>query len=317
MKANIFCVSVLTALLVSSLVSTTHGQSLTSNAVATGAPTNAAGRAIASVSPPPLKLRKQMSGDARMQALEAAGIVPQDAESTDWDIAQRTRWWGKSIDSMRFWSNRAIWLSDDAVLEAHRYGRGYPPIPADASPAWQKVSHSKHIPVFNGFESGDRIDFQRSNVERVYWEWFSQNNPRPPQDIAIEQLQTAEREVHGDPNGTPPSVGRELKAGYPPEAFSEKALFWAYVLNHREQFKPFSDKTNPSNSRAAKTLLGGLKVDKKYICDPLTDQQMQEAYSWRIEYLNRLQKQSSNAVYISAYLKAWSIPTNSLSLQSK
>jgi hypothetical protein len=43
--------------------------------------------------------------------LELYGIVPEDADSFEWSLAEQTRWWGEPLDRKKFWQGKTIWLS--------------------------------------------------------------------------------------------------------------------------------------------------------------------------------------------------------------
>ncbi len=67
--------------------------------------------------------------DYSLFQLEMLGRVPDDANERTWRLCEKTSWWGRRLDSTSFWSNRVVWLSQEAESEAHAHGRGYPPIP--------------------------------------------------------------------------------------------------------------------------------------------------------------------------------------------
>ena len=52
--------------------------------------------------------------EERFRWLEQLGRVPADADSTEWELAQRATWWGKRIDPSQFWSGRTLWCDSSA-----------------------------------------------------------------------------------------------------------------------------------------------------------------------------------------------------------
>ena len=56
--------------------------------------------------------------ERRLEELEKAGKVPTNASPEDWQLAQKTTWWGKPVDPARFWTNKTRWLGPQAMHDA-------------------------------------------------------------------------------------------------------------------------------------------------------------------------------------------------------
>ncbi len=50
-----------------------------------------------------------------------------------------------------------------------------------------------------------------------------------------------------------------------------------------------------------------LSMDREFITDPLTDEQIKTANGWKYAYLQRLRRENVDESYIKAYLKAWNL----------
>jgi hypothetical protein len=48
-------------------------------------------------------------------------------------------------------------------------------------------------------------------------------------------------------------------------------------------------------------------VDRSFIVDELTSQQLQTANAWKIAYLRRLRREGVDEIYLNAYVRAWSL----------
>jgi len=156
---------------------------------------------------------------------ESYGEIPAYASKNgpEWQYAQYTSWWGKRLDPEEFWKGRTIWLDASATDAARRHGRDYPPIPSTTNNAWlAPFSDKDEGSTSGGPDSGPFITFYGSYRERVYWDKFWRTHPKPPEDLAREQSQTAED--LDIPNVLSIDRSREIEAGYPPEAFTDDAL---------------------------------------------------------------------------------------------
>lgn len=281
-----------------------------------GAPVSTNGAFI-----PNLKERKLMSSTDRLRWLEQNGEVPEDADQTDWKLASKTTWWGKPLDANTFWKGKVLWLNRDALSAAGRRGRGYPPMPySDPTIPQYKDSTEVHAGD-SGFDAGSGVQLHYTSYERAFWDKFGKTHPKPPEDISAQQTIAIMQAVPHSPSGqsnenntelaktlrTPPAI-----LGYPEEAFSADALFWTYVLQQRAEYAEYTNSSAPSAQLQASILLGRLRVDPVYITQPLSRDQIAAANSWKIAYLQRLQRQNTDQSYINAYLKAWNLPASAL-----
>ena len=272
--------------------------------------------------------RRKIVMDDRLTVLEGLGEVPSDANLDDWHIAERTSWWGKRIDPQKFWKNRIVWLDSSATLAARRRGRLYPPIPFEAFglPEYPSDEGSDHASL--AWE-GSEPHFHVNSLERAYWEEFAKTHPRPPEDLETKQLEVSETllkmqkyaETHvglaGISNQTMDDSRtmvktRVLNRGYPPEALSDDALFWSYVLAKRKDYQDLLNAGQPPTGIAVQNLLKHLAVETTLVTAPPNEQALQSANAWKVAYLQRLQNENTNESYISAYLKAWSLSSTSV-----
>lgn len=270
-----------------------------------------------------LAQRRMMEPGERLQLIEKLGEVPEDADETDWELAQQTSWWGKPLSAEEFWRARPVWLGDDEFADARRRGRGYPPLPYD-DPRFSKFENRDIRPTGSSVEGPVR-DFRYTAREDIFWSEFVKSNPHPPQVLKRTQEQLAEnifRSRHllqkaGNPAGTTEerlAKGDEVfrrraeESGSPPEALAEEALFWAYVLAKRQQYETARARAanNPDN-KYSDQILAKSGVDPKFITEPLTDEQLKAANAWKILYLQRLRRDKTDESYIQAYLNAWNL----------
>jgi hypothetical protein len=243
---------------------------------------------------------------------EKAGQVPEgDRDNGDWQLAQKTTWWGKPLDPKEFWKGRIVWNDRKTVLDAERYGRLYPPMPYEDT-------NLPPYPNDDGIHGGGwapdsaNIFYAYSSKERGFWDRFDRTHPRPPDQIDLEQQQIADglrgRDIAFVRN-------RPLADNYPPEAFTTSALFWAYVQDKRAEYQKMLAECggNTNNVRFQSSLAdlqGDLGVDPKYLTESLTPDQIQAANAWKVTYLQRLQTQNVDPSYINAYLQAWNLSSN-------
>ena len=274
----------------------------------------------------PLAKRSQLTNEERLRWLEQNGEVPTDAEIADWQLAQKTSWWGKPLDPEEFWKGKVRWRDHISEAAAKRHGRLWPPMPyPDPSlPSYHDNTH----PVDAGSAEGPDIHYTSSAIGEAFWTKAATTLPQPPEQVEDEQFQAAQRilerkylEQHGSPIPLTPRELAEhlealknqaLSAGCPKEALSDDALFWAYVMNQRKQYEEFHNSGKTMNEHL---LLTDLKVDPKLITEPLTREQLQAANSWKIAYLRRLQQEKVDASYMNAYLHAWNLSSRILSAQ--
>jgi len=98
--------------------------------------------------------------------------------------------------------------------------------------------------------------------------------------------------------------------GYPSEALSDDALFWTYVQTKRDEYEnKFADNTG-ATVRSVSNFFHHVYVDRKYITDPLSAEDIQAANAWKIAYLRRLRQEKADESYINAYMQAWNLSSN-------
>jgi hypothetical protein len=265
-----------------------------------------------------------MSEDERFKYLERLHYVPQFAEMPrDWLLAQKTTWWGNPIDPQEFWKDRVLWIDRSAESAAQSRGRAFPPMPYD-DPSLPKYSGDKEVNPTQGSLEGPNLHFHWTSKESAFWTKFIFSHPRPPEDIQTEQQRVAAQilgqrfdfDHRGNPARTNPKwlqdgekfqVDRAIAAGYPTEAFTDGALFWAYVAKAREGYQALVDPATGQQSSWATNFLNSVPVPTNYVIQPLTEEQINDANAWKTLYLQRLRAEETNEPYISAYLRAWNL----------
>jgi hypothetical protein len=271
-----------------------------------------------------LEQRRLLSQGDRLRWLERNRIVPEDADIVDWQLAQQTSWWGKPIDAKEFWKDRVVWLDKSAEDAAKHRGRGYPPLPYDDHRfAAYENDHEFDDSKMSNVE-GPNIRFRGTERESAFWTEFIKTKPNPSERIGRDQYQVAKSilgsrfrfEHDGNLEKTDPNrlaqrqkseVGQAQGLGCPKEALSEEALFWAYVMKQREEFKTHIAPLASVNEVAFTNWIGRLFVDSKYVTEPLTAEQLKAANAWKVVYLQRLRREQVDESYINAYLKAWNL----------
>jgi hypothetical protein len=282
---------------------------------------------------PPMSLTDQEKAawQERVDRLERLGEVPENADRFDWQAAQETSWWGKPLDPEKFWKGRVVWLDDSAVSAAARHGRAYPPIPYDDPTLPHYKNDETDIVEESGGVEELRLMVHLTNREGAFWDKFSKTHPTPPEDLEREQStigfvfrdkqfdalksqditeMPTEKLSHREQlkrEAWRNQVLREVRLGYPPEALTQGALFWAYVLKQRREYQELFKSMHGTNNASAASLLARLTIDPKYVTDPLPDGAVQKANAWKIAYLQRLSKENVDQSYINAYLKAWNL----------
>lgn len=279
---------------------------------------------------PSLAERSQMSDSDRLRCLERLGQLPDPRDLKDLQLAQKTSWWGKPLDPKKFWRNRVVWCDRGAMAAAAAHGRVWPPPPYE-DPKLPRYPDDDGIQGRGYGAEGTGVSTASSSKERAFWLQFLRTHPRPPEEIESHQRDIAEQvfqlpgvmqktaeelEKRGRGNQlSPDAAGQivealkrdELQGGFPPEALSDQALFWAYVLSYRQRYQQLLDAGPPAAVAQAQTLFEGLAVDKKLVAEPLNDAQLRAANAWKTSYLRRLRRQKSDESYINAYLQAWNL----------
>lgn len=229
---------------------------------------------------PSLAERKRMSQDERLRWLEDLGQVPVEADTVDWQLAQKTSWWGKPLDPKVFWKGRTAWLDKAAESEARRHGRMFPPMPYD-DPSLPHYKDDKDSGHSNLSEiEGPNIGYHGTARERAFWSKFVQTQPKPPEELESKQLEVAttilgerfELEHGGNPIRTTPArqaqmdereKAQAVNVGFPREAFSDEALLMAYVLSARQEYQSLIDGGASPDSNRMNIFFHRLVVDPK------------------------------------------------------
>ena len=126
----------------------------------------------------------------RLRWLENLGEVPEYGEIEDYQLAQKTSWWGKPLDPKEFWKNRVVWLDKSADSAARRHGRSFPPIPYD-DPSLPRYKNDPETHPGEGTIEGPNLDFHWTGGESAFWNKFTDTHPLPPESIEKEQLRVA------------------------------------------------------------------------------------------------------------------------------
>lgn len=239
-------------------------------------------------------------------ALEKAGEVPEnDRDLKDWQLAQNTSWWGKPLDPKEFWKGRILWNDAKATSDAQRHGRLYPPIPYEDTnlPPYPNDEgiHGTWLP------DSPNIFYASSSKERAFWDRFDKTHPCPPDQIEREQELTATAFLRSQRD----SIRNEpVQRNYPPEAFSENALFWDYAEMKRAEYQQMLDNGNTKNEPIFQTFFSNLLIDRKFITEPLTPEKLQAANAWKVAYLQRLRRENTDEQYVQGYMQAWNLSSN-------
>jgi hypothetical protein len=160
-----------------------------------------------------------------------------------------------------------------------------------------------------------------SSKEAAFWAKFTAAHPKPPETlesqqgrlakIAITRSQARASSTQAASRYTQDGLTIEKNRlindlGFPGEAFSDTALFWAYVMKSREEYRRLQT-SGTSNAVLTERFFRVLLVDPKYVTDPLSSQQIEAADEWKTTYLQRLRREGTNETYITAYLRAWEL----------
>jgi hypothetical protein len=247
-----------------------------------------------------------------LSRLELLGQVPEgDSKYDDWQRAQTTSWWGKPLDPKAFWKGRVLWNDKSATSDAQRHGRLYPPMPYEDT---NRPPYPNDEGIHGGYSTdGPNISYASSSKERAFWDRFDKTHPRPPEQLEAEQ-EIADVKLSSDI----PKIERELyirlqnaadsfKNNYPPESLTEDAMFWSYVEAKRAEYQRLLNMGDKTNEPVFKVLLNSLTVDRKYVTEPLTPDQIKAANSWKVAYLQRLRREKTDEQYIQGYLRAWGL----------
>ena len=254
--------------------------------------------------------------------LERLGQLPVSPWTVEQQLAEKTSWWGKPLDSGTFWRNRPIWITQDVRWAANSRGRQCPPIPFDDPDLLFLSTNDIRGKGAAGIE-GYTPAYVSSVREHNYWAKWDRLLPRPPDAIVSEQIRAArsilfsEQQSRKPPDqqrGRPISakdvndrwnrIGRSAQAdGFPPEAYQRKALYVAAVLNMYA-----TQGTSASNSLNQWRDI----VPDEYL--DATEPTLRELdKEWKRAYLDRLKNGLPHHPqlapfmdgYIKAYLESW------------
>ncbi|NLB70084.1 MAG: hypothetical protein GX804_10480 [Lentisphaerae bacterium] len=275
--------------------------------------------------------RLGMSRKERLALLESLGHLPDDRDWSDFEIGEETSWWGRRLDPKLFWKDKVIWLDGTAVGEAWSYGRAYPPMPYE-DPSVQDRS-DEDLPC-SGFElESPNYNLALSAREIAFWDKFGKTHPLPPRKIIDWQTERANRLLddinvltnrpeHAARLGlTEASSERTLESdryhasfmgstGYPAECISAEAYRWAHIMQKRKEYEEIQAKGKNVDSLGLTNLFRRVYVDRKYITEPLSAEDLHAANAWKREYLRRLRRENTDESYINAYMKEWGLSSN-------
>ena len=278
--------------------------------------------------PPPapststLAERAQLTEIERLSTLERNGELFADSNPREYQLAQHATWWGKPLDPSAFWKGRTVWLDERARASALRHGREWPPIPFK-DPRLPDYPNDDGIDWTWASPDGPNIHYAGSSTERAFWTGFAREHPRPPSDLEAKQYELARHACESSASGqtvkldpgdlnrlsaaVSPYMDQCIKSGYPPEAFSPNALFWAYVIGQRNLYSQSILPTHPVGSDSLGRLLSDNPLPPSYLIGTLNPDHLKQATQWKIEYLKRLRIEGTNETYIPAYLQAWGL----------
>ena len=97
------------------------------------------------------------------------------------------------------------------------------------------------------------------------------------------------------------------RQNYPPEAFTDDALYWSYVVYKNREYQ-HAIQTEPALIVQRTVHTTGL--DLSLITNALPADQIKKANAWKIAYLRRLRSQHVDQSYIKGYLQAWNLSSN-------
>jgi hypothetical protein len=228
-----------------------------------------------------------------------------------------TSWRGKPLDPKEFWKGKTIWLDTTALLAAQKHGRFYPPIPFGEK-KFSSYPEKDITGSSGGSEAGGTL-YYWNDREAAFWSDFERTQPRPPEELERKQaevkraIQDSQSWVGISQNDLKAFQGsvrsKPIGENYPPEAFTDEALYWSYIASQNRQYQSLVQR---NEKLAAKDLADRSGVDLTLLTNALNADQIKMANSWKIAYLKRLKNQNVDQSYINAYLKAWNIQPGEL-----
>lgn len=264
-------------------------------------------------SQPPIGTAKE----DRLQQLERLGEVPEGAPLSDFNLAEKTSWWGKPLDPKKFWAGRVLWLDASAIDAARRHGRADPPIPYD-DPTLPPYKDDDGINWNNAEVEGPNLHFAQSSKEAAFWDKFRRTHPKPPEDLERYQAE-ARRDIVGGQlvfkDMTPQEItelensikNRMYEVGVPRELLTDEALMANYLMEKRKEHARLLEEGEPPNGFFVSNFLARLYVEPQLVTNADDTAIRQADRAWKIAYLQRLRSENTDEQYIQAYLKAWSL----------
>jgi len=163
--------------------------------------------------------------------------------------------------------------------------------------------------------------------EDVFWDKFQRTHPNPPRHIQrfldgyvdywLEKKKQYEynvetgkatRSAQSSMESNMKSALRSAKnLGYPLESVTPEAYHWEHVMRKRAEYKNLMASENANKYKELDNFFNNVYVDRALITEPLTQEQIDSANTWRVKYLNRLRSEQWDESYINAYLKAWNL----------
>ena len=274
--------------------------------------------------------RLLMSKKDRIALLEKLGCVPEDADMSDYFLAEETSWWGKRLDPEEFWKDRVVWYDWAIVRDANRYGRSYPPMPYEDPSVADRSDTDRQSSGNSGDSSTPK--FIWNERESAFWTRFIKNHPHPPDDIARriqnegDMWLSTKHQIETDPTYVTTFRvrknilsemldfdSRNAKAlGYPIESATQDAYMWDHVMRKRKEYEEFTKVASADNLMDDKFFWRKVYVDRTLITEPLTPEQINAANEWKVKYLRRLRTEKWDESYINAYKEAWNLTENDL-----
>jgi hypothetical protein len=277
---------------------------------------------------PSLPERRLLPINERIRFLEKHGCLPDNTDVIEYQLAEKTSWWGIRLDPKKFWSDKVVWFDRISERDARRRGRGWPPIPYD-DPSVADRSDVDHQPDGHGAE-GPTVRYVSSERERVFWINFIKKHPHPPADITHWQQIQADAWL-GNKNiiENDPAFAVRLRMkteyldrmietdrreandfGYPTECLTPDAYRWAHIMQKRQDYEAIRVSGQQTDNVTLSNFFRRVYVNRKYITEPLSAEDVQAANAWKVAYLRRLLQEKTDESYINAYMQAWNLSSN-------
>jgi hypothetical protein len=101
---------------------------------------------------------------------------------------------------------------------------------------------------------------------------------------------------------------RDAKSSFfPIECVTPEAYHWDHVMRKRAEYEELVVSGKINDSFWNNDFFNRVYVDRTLITEPLTQEQVDAANAWKVQYLNRLRAEQWDESYINAYLKAWDL----------